>query len=161
MAIDCDDGSISTLIPAQECFFTDIVSGPPQKLRFFKKCPQAGKKLMEIDVCEFDGSGIISYRTVPSIPNATGSVRLSLDGNYIFIEIASRPDSMVPEKTVVFDLQKREAVKEVPVMIQNAPLGYILPITVLNGQELVLIEAKGDGARLSESRIVTVPLVGT
>jgi len=155
IAVDCDDGHIDTLVPEQDHKIRGgLVSVSPNKLRFLKKSPSS--QGWEIEICEFNGSEVISCGTIP-LSSENTLEWLSADGKYIFI-------SMIGEsgKTRIFDVSQMASVKEIPLFAERESENYTyIPVTVLNGEQLVLFEMKhqtGKPSRQRRRRLCTLEL---
>jgi hypothetical protein len=137
IAVDRNDGHIETLVPAQDCKIWGPVSVSSNKLRFLKERPSG--QGWEIEVCDFDSSKVISYGIIPITADKISALSwLSADGKYAFVGVKEKPESIIADKTVIFDLSQWASVKEIPLSIES---GYV-PVTVLEGKQLVLFEAK-------------------
>jgi hypothetical protein len=141
IAVDCNDGHIETLVPAQDCKIEGPVSVSPNILRFLKWRPSG--QGWELEVCEFDGSKIISYGVIPiTADKISAHSRLSADGAYIFICVKEESTSFL-DKIIILDVSQMASVKEIPLTAKSGSESYIyFPVTVLEGEQLVLFEAK-------------------
>lgn len=158
IAVDCDDGHIDTLVPKQDHKIRGgLVSVSPNKLRFLKKSPSG--QGWEIEICEFNGSEVISCGTIP-LSSENTLEWLSADGKYIFICVKEKPETIIADKTVIFDLSQWASVKEIPLTVKSNSETYIyIPFTVLEGKQLVLFEMKHQiGKPSRQRRLVTTKL---
>jgi len=133
VAVNCNDGHIDTLVPAQDYKIQGLASVSTNRIRFLKKRPSG--QGWEIEVCEFDGSEVISCGIIPLSSEKTFSEGLSADGKYVII--------MMPMhgKTSFFDVSQMVLVKEIPFSAKSDSEMYTYaPITVLKGKQLVLFE---------------------
>jgi hypothetical protein len=134
IAVDINEGRIETLTPAQpqNSYISGPVSISSQKLRFIKR-KSLSDEGWENEVCEFNGSEVISLGIIP----LTGYVELSLDGKYAFIDTETNGDSYI-----IFDLSQMTSVSEIPKSAKGGTYlhGY-RPLTVLQGNQLILFES--------------------
>jgi len=138
IAVDCGDGHIETLVPAQDCKIRCLASVSSNKLRFLKMRPSG--QGWELEVCEFDGSKVISNGIIPI--TAEPSSWLSADGKYAFVGVKEKTESIL-DKIIIFDLSQMASVKEFPLTAESGSERYTyLPVTVLEGKQLVLFEMK-------------------
>jgi hypothetical protein len=158
IAVDCNDGHIETLVPAQDCKIRSPVSVSPGKLRFLKM-RQSGQG-WELEVCEFDGSKITSYGIIPVTADKISPLsRISTDGAYAFICVKKKPERMsFVDKTIIFDISQWASVQEIPLSAKSNSKKYMyIPLTVLEGEQLVLLERiRQTGKDLLQIRIVTI-----
>jgi hypothetical protein len=167
IAVDCNDGHIETLVPAQDCKIWGPVSVSPDKLRFLKIRPSGQGQ--EVEVCDFDGSQVVSLGIIPSAVDKTSPfVWLSADGKYAFVgveedfEWPSGKHSSFLEKIVIWELSQMTSVKEILVRAESNIEEYLyIPVTVLKGEQLVLIkhiDNKDSTQLMSQSRLCAVSL---
>jgi hypothetical protein len=158
IAVDCNDGHIETLVPAQDCKIRSLVSVSPGKLRFLKM-RQSGQG-WEFEVCEFDGSKITSYGVIPVTADKISPLSsISADGAYTIIFVKKKPERMsILEKTIIFDISQWASVKEIPLRAKSNSKKYMyIPLTVLEGKKLVLLERiRQTGKDLPQHRLVTI-----
>lgn len=154
IAVDCNDGHIETLVPAQDCKIESLVSVSPNKLRFLKRRPSG--QGWEIEVCDFDSSKVISNGIIPITADRISAFSwLSAEGEYAFVGVKEKPKSIIADKTVIFDLSQWASVKEIPLSTES---GYV-PVTVLEGEQLVLFEVIHQTGKSSwQRRLVTTEL---
>jgi len=156
IAVDRNDGHIETLLPSQDCKIWGPVSVSSNKLRFLKKRPSLSGNGWELEICEFDGSKIFSYGVIPITADRISPLSwLSADGKYAFVSVKEKPESIIADKAVIFDLSQWASVKEIPLSTKS---GYI-PVTVLEGEQVVLFEVKMEMDKSSvKRRLYTVKL---
>lgn len=161
IAVNSNDGHIETLVPAQDCKIWGPVSVSSDKLRFLKMRPSG--QGWEIEVCEFDGSKVVSFGIIPITADKTAFATLSADGAYAFICMKEEPISLSPvDKMVIWNVSQMVLVKEIPLLAESDTEKYIyIPVTILKGEQLVLIEFiddKDSMQLMSRNRLCTVKL---
>ncbi|UCF00145.1 MAG: hypothetical protein JSV82_03500 [Planctomycetota bacterium] len=154
IAVDINEGHIETLTPAlpQNCYICGPVSISYQKLRFLKRRRLSGGG-WENEVCEFNGSEIISLGTIPLI----GDAELSLGGKHAFIGSETNDNFYV-----IFDLSQMASVNELPRVAKGGTYMHVYrPVTVLEGKQLILLESIVEVStipRFAPGRIVSTRL---
>jgi hypothetical protein len=134
IAVDISDGHIETLASAQpqNTYISGLASVSSQKLRFIKR-KRLSDEAWENDVCEFNGSEVISLGIIP----LNGYTELSLDGKYAFIDSETNGDSYA-----IFDLSKMASVSKIPKSAKGGTYLYdYIPLTVLQGNQFILFES--------------------
>lgn len=159
IAVDCNDGHIETLVPAQDCKIWGPVSVSSNKLRFLKKRPSPSGKGWELEVCDFNGSEVIKHGIMPISSEKSFSEGLSADGKYVFI-IMFDMEEPGHGKTSIFDVSQKTLVKEIPLAVNRNSQTYgYAPVTVLEGEQLVLFEVKMEMDKSSpRRRLCTIKL---
>ena len=139
IAVDCNDGHIETLVPAQPCKIQGPVSVSSNKLRFLKM--SSSGQGWQLEPCEFDGSKVISKGVIPITADRISAFScLSADAKYAFVGVKEKTESIL-DKIIIFDLSKWSSVKEIPSTAKSSSETYTyIPITVLEGKQLVLFE---------------------
>jgi len=140
IAVDCNDGRIETLVPSQDCKIQGPVSVSSSKLRFLKK--RTISQGREIEVCDFDGSNVISNKIIPVTADKISPFSwLSVDGKYAMIGVEEEPESIM-DKIIIFDVSSQPVIiKEIPSSAKVGSETYTyIPLTILEGKKLVLFE---------------------
>jgi len=153
IAVDCNDGHIETLVPAQDCKIWGPVSVSSNKLRFLKR--RSSGQGWEVEICDFNDSKVISCGIIPLSSEKTSLEWLSADGKYVFIRVMVNSG-----KTTIYDVSERALVKEIPIFAESGSEKYFyVPVTVLQGRQLVLLQIIAQPSKRSrQQRLVTMKL---
>ena len=144
IAVDCNDGHIETLVTAGDRKIWGPVSVSPNKLRFLEG--RSTDQGWEIEVCDFDGTKVISNGIIPVNVDKYSNHSLSANGKYAFVFVWVKKHQVIfPDKIVIFDLSQWTTVKKIQISVDVDSKSYIyIPVTVLKDKQLVLLTKELD-----------------
>jgi len=152
ISVDCNDGHIETIVPEQNGSIRGTVSVSPNKLRFAKRRLLSDRS-GEVEICEFNGSEVISLGIIPSVNYA----ELNFDGKYAFC--TSKTEQLTD---IIFDISNRAVIKQIPRLAEDETYRYrYKPIAVLKGGQLLLftsVSELGKATPYDKIRLVSIKL---